>query len=284
MIYPEYCSYIATELCQWSVADLFGKNKYHETVESIRQRLGAVEILYQSVQGLSFLHGFGYIHRNLEPTNFWVAIYNENSSKPIYQIKIANFRYSKNINVLRENSGTKAEDWFAPESAIDGTVSDFSVDVFTTGMYFFYILFGECHPFAEETDVESNSTNSSTIFERFQEKGHRIYKWADANDENAMYDMPWIYKRLKTLYLSFWRDTAGFVESDTNFLNDALCLIRKMMKHDPLKRLVLKEIPEDGFFQPKSKKYYKIYAPGQKPGLCIIFCNYDFGKQQVSCY
>ena len=243
-----------------------------ETVKEIRKQLGAVEILRQSTEGLSFLHGFGYIHRNLEPANFWVARY-EHCKEIIYQIKISDFRYSKDINVKPENSGSRTEKWFAPECAETKNTLKSSVDVFVLGMYYFYVVFGGHHPFMKRGDPN----NSWAICINIQNQNHQVHTWAVTGGDNLTSGLPWDHEVLTISHANLWQFTAGYEPNDVSqFVNQALCLIKKMMRYLPSERLTLSQVTEDNFFKPKSDKCYEIYAPGRKPGLCLIFCNSRF--------
>ena len=298
-----YCSYIATELCQWSVADLvkkeeqFDKSEDYATVKAIREQLGVVEILRQSTEGLSFLHGFGYIHRNLDPANFWVAKYEHSGNTIYYQIKISNFRYSKNINVNPDNSCTIAEKWFAPECAVKGNVDEgkilaLSADVFVLGMYYFYVLFGGRHPFEEEGDDHLDAkTYTESICWRMQKADHKIYNWTTTNDDGyaTFNSFPWDHDKLIDLYGSIWRipavdDYYERVDVIQTVIHQALSLIKGMMKYKTASaadagRLTLKQVSENNFFKSKAEKRYIIDVPGQKLGLCLIFCNSSFDDE-----
>jgi len=72
-------SYLAVEWCDYSVADIIPekgkespKNISEEDKESIFNSISHKEILRQSSEAVSFLHGLGMVHRNLHPDNFLI--------------------------------------------------------------------------------------------------------------------------------------------------------------------------------------------------------------------
>ena len=149
------------EFCQYSVQDFFGEN--HSDLESIRLKLGAKEILRQSTEGLVYLHGLGFLHRNLHPSVFRIASYSDD----IHQIKISDFRIAKNFSELFKNSAPEVKDgWIAPESLKLGVHLKKSVDVFVLGTYYYYVLSGGKHPFSGRTaqSLQNPSNGKKILF------------------------------------------------------------------------------------------------------------------------
>lgn len=92
-----------------------------------------LQILQQSLAGLSFAHGLGVAHRDLKPANILV------SSRIPLKIKIADFGLAKNIARLRTCCGTP--DFMAPEIWTDKGYTA-AVDVWALGALVYELLFG----------------------------------------------------------------------------------------------------------------------------------------------
>lgn len=259
------------------MADFFGSNQ--EQTRDVREKMGVVEILRESTEALAFLHEYGYIHRNLKPSNFRVARYNNNEGPGyFYQIKITGFKYARNyVDVIIEHSGTRRENWYPPECAKSGRILDDppSVDVFVLGIYYFYVLFGGIHPFGSNTNKVYNTINEyekKNICEQIQSEDSPIYKWAD--DKSTL---PWKLEELTAKYENLWGRTAGYSEKNSGeVVSDALNLIKRMLNWEPNRRILLKNVvgKDQPFFH--FSKDYEIYTKEGIPGLCLIFCQTEF--------
>ncbi|OAA80862.1 protein kinase [Akanthomyces lecanii RCEF 1005] len=106
------------------------------TLSDIENQLSAgeiLEVLQQSLAGLSFAHGLGVAHRDLKPENILVL-----SRNPL-QIKIADFGLAKNIARLQTWCGTP--DFMAPE-IWTGKGYTGAVDIWALGALVYELLFG----------------------------------------------------------------------------------------------------------------------------------------------
>lgn len=271
------------EYCRFSVADFFNENNEPD-VSCARNQLGAREVLRQSTEGLAFLHGYGYLHRNLKPDNFRVAKYQGINNKHVYQIKLTGFKYAKDIKIKTNvnNSGTHDIIWYAPECKFSNVDLHWWVDVFVLGKYYFYVLFGGHHPF-QCTDTVQNKGKKLTkteTCEEIQNERHEIYSWAN----NTAYGdvrkkIPWGEDWLKEKYTKAWKGTAGFktIRDSGESIKEAFCLLRlikTMMRYCPYGRPPLRDVIEDPFFKPVTN--YPLYSNENKPGLCLVFCQSEF--------
>ncbi|KAF1836813.1 hypothetical protein BDW02DRAFT_566730 [Decorospora gaudefroyi] len=175
--------YIAVELCQASLFDLYKDGRPGEELSQSQQRLvnkisgKAANCLYQLAAGLNHLHHLRIIHRDIKPQNILIA-QPLITSKDEVRLVISDFGLCKtlpdNVSTLvgtTGNAGTVG--WKAPElisqpkELTNGSSQGFSressssndpvaqgvkraVDIFSLGCVFFYVLTNGCHPFDDE--------------------------------------------------------------------------------------------------------------------------------------
>jgi serine/threonine-protein kinase/endoribonuclease IRE1 len=175
--------YIAVELCQASLFDLYKDGRPGEELSESHQQLvnkisgKAASCLYQLAAGLNHLHHLRIIHRDIKPQNILIA-QPLITSKDDVRLVISDFGLCKtlpdNVSTLvgtTGNAGTVG--WKAPElisqpkELANGSSQGFSrdsssstdpvaqgvkraVDIFSLGCVFYYVLTGGCHPFDDE--------------------------------------------------------------------------------------------------------------------------------------
>ncbi len=149
--------YLATELCECSVADIIDRSRRtnaNETTlalyDKISGKLSIKEILRQSTDAVKFIHSFDMIHRSLHPDNFLIS--SVESNKDHYIIKLTDFQRHKNFKEILEKTGTESsEGWDAPEIFLDSSEKPSNkTDAFILGCYYFYVLSGGKHPFGSD--------------------------------------------------------------------------------------------------------------------------------------
>lgn len=176
--------YIAVELCQASLFDLYRDGRAGDLELTSTQRQLANEInadvpgaLYQLAKGVNHLHSLRIIHRDLKPQNILIAYPSKNQKKGP-RLVISDFGLCKtlpdDVSTLigtTGNAGTVG--WKAPELILQprdisngsstGHSRDSSsstdpvaqgvkraVDIFSLGCVFFYVLTNGSHPFDDE--------------------------------------------------------------------------------------------------------------------------------------
>ena len=171
--------YIAVELCQASLWDLFYPEQ--ERQEQLEEILSAIQqdvpgALKQIALGLRHLHARRIIHRDIKPQNILLARPNPTRKGP--HLLISDFGLCKtlpeNMSTLIDatgNAGTSG--WKAPElisqpkDSVNGhsavsVASDSpanggstggvkrAADIFSLGCLFFWVLTGGCHPYDDK--------------------------------------------------------------------------------------------------------------------------------------
>lgn len=180
--------YIALELCQASLYDLFKDGRREEVQDekilALAERIVAdpKKVLRQLAEGIKYLHSFRIVHRDIKPQNMLIARPKKNTLDSFPRFVISDFGLCKtlpdNASTLigtTGNAGTAG--WKAPElinKPKDGTANSSqhsangtdnssqnggppaiggvkrAVDIFSLGCVFFYILTQGQHPFDDD--------------------------------------------------------------------------------------------------------------------------------------
>jgi len=165
--------YIALERCAASLADVVEKpHMYPELAQAGKKDLPGV--LLQITNGISHLHSLRIVHRDLKPQNILVNMAKDGRPR----LLVSDFGLCKKLEGGQSSFGATTgraagtSGWRAPELLIDddGSVIDASthsgsgsvlvghdmmpksratrsIDIFSLGLVFFYVLTNGCHPF-----------------------------------------------------------------------------------------------------------------------------------------
>ncbi|CAG5098136.1 Oidioi.mRNA.OKI2018_I69.XSR.g15400.t2.cds [Oikopleura dioica] len=138
--------YIALELCQGDL-DFYVQNQH--TFESDLPR---DEILKHCCAGVEQLHSLGVIHRDIKPSNILITYGNRHRCR---RAVIADFGLSRQVNPGRHSISVTdlhgTEGWAAPEVfQCDVSKITYSVDIFSLGCVFYFVLSDGKHPYGHE--------------------------------------------------------------------------------------------------------------------------------------
>jgi len=141
--------YIALELCHSTVQEYVREpNNY---------TLTPIQLLYQALSGLCYLHSLKIVHRDIKPQNVLISYPNVHGE---VKAKISDFGMCKKLAIGRHSfssrSGIGTEGWIAPEILESETKITRACDIFSYGCVFYFVLSGGLHPFGDSYRRQGN--------------------------------------------------------------------------------------------------------------------------------
>eukprot|EP01012_Entosiphon_sulcatum_P046271 TRINITY_DN6209_c0_g1_i1.p1 TRINITY_DN6209_c0_g1~~TRINITY_DN6209_c0_g1_i1.p1 ORF type:complete len:752 (-),score=141.34 TRINITY_DN6209_c0_g1_i1:11-2266(-) len=162
--------YLALELCDCSLQDVFGKSVERDpteipALESFRSELrptkgpppALLHVIQGVLDGVAHLHSLGYVHCDLKPSNVLLK-----RVLGRIEAKLSDFGISKLLPQNQQGCPVSMQTldmntvgsfgWMAPELLRKGAQKNTSIDIYSLGLLIFYCLTDGYHPFLTEGD------------------------------------------------------------------------------------------------------------------------------------
>ncbi|KAM3920835.1 serine/threonine-protein kinase/endoribonuclease IRE1 [Leptodactylus fuscus] len=146
--------YIAIELCMATLQE------FVEDKDFDRHDLEPITLLEQTMSGLAYLHSLNIIHRDLKPHNILISM---PSAHGRVKAMISDFGLCKKLAVGRHSFSRRSgvpgtEGWIAPEMLSEDFKENptFTVDIFSAGCVFYYVVSEGRHPFGKSLQRQAN--------------------------------------------------------------------------------------------------------------------------------
>ncbi|XP_055641091.1 serine/threonine-protein kinase/endoribonuclease IRE1 [Toxorhynchites rutilus septentrionalis] len=145
--------YIAVELCAATLQDYVDA----KSADTLQKQISVLEVLYQATNGLMHLHSLNIVHRDIKPQNILLSL--PNNQKRV-KAMISDFGLCKKLNYgkasfSRRSGVTGTDGWIAPEMQ-RGHRTTTSVDIFSLGCVFHYVITNGQHPFGDNLKRQAN--------------------------------------------------------------------------------------------------------------------------------
>lgn len=146
--------YIAIELCAATLQEYVEQNDFaHLGLEPIT-------LLQQTTSGLAHLHSLNIVHRDLKPHNILLSMPNAHGR---IKAMISDFGLCKKLAVGRHSFSRRSgvpgtEGWIAPEMLSEDCKENptYTVDIFSAGCVFYYVISEGNHPFGKSLQRQAN--------------------------------------------------------------------------------------------------------------------------------
>ncbi|XP_042307653.1 serine/threonine-protein kinase/endoribonuclease IRE1 [Sceloporus undulatus] len=146
--------YIALELCAATLQE------YVEQKDFTHHDLQPITLLQQTMSGLAYLHSLNIVHRDLKPHNILISMPNAHGK---VKAMISDFGLCKKLAVGRHSFSRRSgvpgtEGWIAPEILSEDCKENptHTVDIFSAGCVFYYVVSEGSHPFGKSLQRQAN--------------------------------------------------------------------------------------------------------------------------------
>ncbi|KAJ8404258.1 hypothetical protein AAFF_G00340310 [Aldrovandia affinis] len=162
--------YIAIELCTATLRE------YVEQRDFERHGLEPVGLLQQTMSGLAHLHSLNIVHRDLKPHNILVSMRNAQGR---VRAMISDFGLCKKLALGRHSYSRRSgvpgtEGWIAPEVLSEDSILNptCTVDIFSAGCVFYYVVSQGSHPFGKSLQRQANILLGAYSLDHLQPDKH----------------------------------------------------------------------------------------------------------------
>ncbi|KAL2101092.1 hypothetical protein ACEWY4_002853 [Coilia grayii] len=162
--------YIAIELCAATLQE------YVERPDFERHGLEPVSLLQQAMSGLAHLHSLNIVHRDLKPHNILVSMPNAHGR---VRAMISDFGLCKKLAAGRHSFSRRSgvpgtEGWIAPEVLSEDCKHNptCTVDIFSAGCVFYYVVSCGSHPFGKSLQRQANILQGTYSLQHLQPDRH----------------------------------------------------------------------------------------------------------------
>ena len=154
--------YIALELCSATLLD-YVEGKFGFGQDGTSKPLDPLTMLRHATQGLNHLHNLDIVHRDIKPHNVLISL---PGTKGDVRAMISDFGLCKKLNpgklsFSRRSGVAGTEGWIAPEMMTGMTSTTCSVDIFSLGCVFHFVLSKGIHPFGASYKRQGNILSSA---------------------------------------------------------------------------------------------------------------------------
>uniref|UniRef100_A0A8C6VA56 Serine/threonine-protein kinase/endoribonuclease IRE1 n=1 Tax=Naja naja TaxID=35670 RepID=A0A8C6VA56_NAJNA len=146
--------YIALELCAATLQE------YVEQKDFGHHGLQPITLLQQTMSGMAYLHSLNIVHRDLKPHNILISMPNAHGK---VKAMISDFGLCKKLAVGRHSFSRRSgvpgtEGWIAPEILSEDCKENptHTVDIFSAGCVFYYVISEGNHPFGKSLQRQAN--------------------------------------------------------------------------------------------------------------------------------
>ncbi|XP_011717806.2 serine/threonine-protein kinase/endoribonuclease IRE1 isoform X3 [Macaca nemestrina] len=146
--------YIAIELCAATLQE------YVEQKDFAHLGLEPITLLQQTTSGLAHLHSLNIVHRDLKPHNILISMPNAHGK---IKAMISDFGLCKKLAAGRHSFSRRSgvpgtEGWIAPEMLSEDCKENptYTVDIFSAGCVFYYVISEGSHPFGKSLQRQAN--------------------------------------------------------------------------------------------------------------------------------
>ncbi|XP_044305442.1 serine/threonine-protein kinase/endoribonuclease IRE1 isoform X1 [Varanus komodoensis] len=157
---------VNSELLNWEQQLLHWETQFKEESQYVEQKdlsyhaLQPISLLQQTMSGLAYLHSLNIVHRDLKPHNILISMPNAHGK---VKAMISDFGLCKKLAVGRRSFSRRSgvpgtEGWIAPEILSEDCKDNptHTVDIFSAGCVFYYVISEGNHPFGKSLQRQAN--------------------------------------------------------------------------------------------------------------------------------